>query len=336
MQIFKNPIHSLKKKKFFIIILIFLTLISIYSLPVLTKNIIANTSTDKEIKNSYITTKATNNKENLRQKLNVEVILYAGQRKKLTLSECTVEEALKKANITVGNNDVINFDMSSKIFDNIKICIDKHETIDKEIIEPIPFDIVQRNVDYLNKKTTKTESLGKNGERIRKIRSELINGKIINSYEIENETTCPPEAKIILVGTHNPNIEISKKAVINNVIDINYDNKILKLKDGTELKYSRELSGQATAYTADRPGARTSTGKVAKRGMVAVDPKKISYGTKLYIQTANGSYEDYGYATADDTGGAMRAGHALVDLYMDSVSECINFGRRNVRIFVIG
>jgi 3D (Asp-Asp-Asp) domain-containing protein len=66
----------------------------------------------------------------------------------------------------------------------------------------------------------------------------------------------------------------------------------------------------------------TSTGKIASRGMVAVDPKKIPYGTKLYIP-------GYGIAEAQDTGGAIRAYDGVqIDIVMDSYEEAIEWGVR--------
>ena len=72
----------------------------------------------------------------------------------------------------------------------------------------------------------------------------------------------------------------------------------------------------ATAYTAGfestgkRPGDRgygiTATGTKAKHGTVAVDPKVIPLGTELYIEDIGNIEGDYGYATALDTGGAIK------------------------------
>ena len=103
--------------------------------------------------------------------------------------------------------------------------------------------------------------------------------------------------------------------------------------EGNVVAYKSLLSGSATAYTAS-PGAITSTGKVAQYGYVAVDPSIIPYGTRLYITSTDGSYV-YGYAVAADTGGAMLSGKRLVDLYYNSVSECYQFGVRNVNVYIL-
>jgi 3D (Asp-Asp-Asp) domain-containing protein len=80
----------------------------------------------------------------------------------------------------------------------------------------------------------------------------------------------------------------------------------------------------ATAYT--WTGNRTATGTWPSRGTVAVDPLVIPLGTELHI-------EGYGPAVAADTGGDIQG--QIIDLYMDSYQECIEWGRRQVEVRVM-
>ncbi len=66
--------------------------------------------------------------------------------------------------------------------------------------------------------------------------------------------------------------------------------------------------------------------------VIAVDPKIIPLGSKVYVEGLNGAW-DYGYAVAADTGGAIK--NIKVDLYMDSHSETLNWGRKKVNIYVV-
>jgi 3D (Asp-Asp-Asp) domain-containing protein len=60
--------------------------------------------------------------------------------------------------------------------------------------------------------------------------------------------------------------------------------------------------------------------------VVAVDPKFIPLGTRLYV-------DGYGHAVAGDTGGAIKG--AKIDLGFDSNAEAIRFGRRKVTVRIL-
>jgi len=78
---------------------------------------------------------------------------------------------------------------------------------------------------------------------------------------------------------------------------------------------------ESTAYT--WTGCRTATGVWPSRGTVAVDPRVIPTGSKLWV-------EGYGEAVAADTGGDIQG--QRIDLYMDSEHECLQWGRRKVEV----
>jgi 3D (Asp-Asp-Asp) domain-containing protein len=82
----------------------------------------------------------------------------------------------------------------------------------------------------------------------------------------------------------------------------------------------------ATAYTAGSAGGSgmTAIGRRAGYGIVAVDPRFIPLGTRLYIT-------GYGYAVAGDTGGAI-VGHRI-DLGFDTLRSALLFGRRDVTVY---
>ena len=86
----------------------------------------------------------------------------------------------------------------------------------------------------------------------------------------------------------------------------------------------------ATAYTAGSaqgvPTGITASGLPAHYGVVAVDPRVIRLGSRLFI-------EGYGAAVAADTGGAIHGNR--IDLCMDSLRSAINFGRQPVKVYVL-
>ena len=84
----------------------------------------------------------------------------------------------------------------------------------------------------------------------------------------------------------------------------------------------------ATAYSSAEPGlsAYTALGTICQRGVIATDPYFIPLGTKVFIP-------GYGYAVAEDTGGAIVGNR--IDVAFDTVGECYEFGRQWIDLYII-
>ena len=91
----------------------------------------------------------------------------------------------------------------------------------------------------------------------------------------------------------------------------------------------RSIQVESTAYSRFDYGCGnyTANGNFLTKGLVAVDPNVIPLGTRLYI-------EGYGYAIADDTGGAIKGNR--IDLAFDSHEEAIQYGRKYINIYILG
>ena len=126
--------------------------------------------------------------------------------------------------------------------------------------------------------------------------------------------------------------EGTKAADAAQVSQLSVPDEIILDADGVPTSYTQALHGKSCAYTASA-GALMSTGKAVDQGYVAVNPDIIPYGSKLWIVADDG--EVYGYAIAADTGGSVGRNDILVDLFMWSYDECIQWGAKNVTIYVI-
>lgn len=126
--------------------------------------------------------------------------------------------------------------------------------------------------------------------------------------------------------------EGTKAADAAQVSQLSVPDEIILDADGVPTSYTQSLHGKSCAYTASA-GALMSTGKAVDQGYVAVNPSIIPYGSKLWIVADDG--EVYGYAIAADTGGSVGRNDILVDLFMWSYDECIQWGAKNVTIYVI-
>ncbi|PFG06317.1 3D domain-containing protein [Bacillus sp. es.034] len=108
--------------------------------------------------------------------------------------------------------------------------------------------------------------------------------------------------------------------------------KPAQAEPATEDKAVKELTVEATAYTADCAGCSgtTATGVNLKENpdakVIAVDPNVIPLGSKVYV-------EGYGYATAEDTGGAIKGNR--IDVFIPSKDQAVDFGRKTVNVKIL-
>lgn len=268
--------------------------------------------------------------------INIEVVrqknvnfTFNGTENNLTVKDGTVGEMLEAMNITLADDDQINVGLEEGLYDGMNIVLDRINNTEETYQEEIPFETVTKKTDDLEEGTTQIESEGVKGTCEVKVSKKIVNGEVVETNVIDKKVVTEPKSEIKLVGT--------RKKQLNSIscgcaTICNEDGKLID-HNGNPIYYSKKLSGPCTAYSASS-GARTATGELAQFGKVAVDPRIIPYGTKLYICSDDGSFV-YGYATASDTGSALKNGHTLVDLFYPSEGECISFGRRTLSIYFV-
>jgi len=266
--------------------------------------------------------------EVLRSEINVlrsfEVTVTAdGETKTLQVLGGTVSDALVKADIFLGSDDLLSAGYADALIAGMDIRVDRitYETVTKT--EKIPFEVNTEYTTVLKKGTSQVLVSGESGVNTSIYKNMFVNGKLESSVLQDKYTSKKPVTEKRLAGSASAtpvSTKVSGK-------DISLDAK------GQPLSYKTMYEGRATAYSA-RAGAGTASGRRAMVGHVAVDPNKIPYGSRLYIVSADGKFV-YGQAVAADTGTAMRTGHALVDLYFNTNAECRAFGARTLRVYVL-
>ncbi len=226
--------------------------------------------------------------------------------------EGTVENALNILGYEITDDDILNVDKNAQIEDDMKITLKKVTYVDEKSTEKISYKTVEKDSDDIMTGESEVSQKGVDGEKEVTKRCKYIDGKYDSTKVIDEKVTKEPVDKIVLNGTKRGTTTDSS---------------------GAPVSYSYMVSGSGTAYTA-APGALTATGVPVYEGGVAVNPAIIPYGSKLYIEAADGSHV-YGYATAIDTGGALMDGSAIVDLFYFSYDDCVSFGRRDVNVYVL-
>ncbi len=207
----------------------------------------------------------------------------------------------------------------------IKLQTRTEETVTET--QNIPFETEVKLVNTLNKGVEEIAQEGKPGKKEIISKVVYLSGEETDRYVTEERIAEKPVNKIINRGTREP---VSK----NGIDGANF--AFAMKEDISNVEYSKELIMNASAYTAGyestgkRPGDKnygiTASGARVRPGIVAVDPRVIPLGTKLYV-------EGYGYSIAADTGGAIKGNK--IDLYFENVSEAKKFGRRNIKVYVL-
>ena len=299
--------------------------------------------------------KSENNQPEKKMTVSIQV---DGQTCSVELSEGTVRDALDKAGVTLENADVCTPSAGARLSDGLRILVTRVTYKEEVVTQPVAYRTIRKNDATLNKGTTKVAQAGTEGVRTIVTRYTEINGVLVGETVVSDSVTTEPTDRIILVGTkvvygkyHGMKIDIAPQtteidlatqaALIGNDArpgstswraTVHNDGTITD-QFGNTVSYQTMVSGRATAYYA-KPGAGTSTGRKASYGVVAVDPKIIPYGTKMFICSADGSVV-YGYAIAGDTGGTLLKGTVLVDVYFNNYNQCVWFSSKNMNIYIL-
>ncbi len=234
-------------------------------------------------------------------------------KKKITLkmTEGTVAQAIKKSGLAADLDAKVVPARAEKVKADMVITISVRTSKTQTEKAVIPYETITRKTNDLYEGEKQVTQKGVNGEKT--VTYELIyeDGKQIDKTLSATTITKQPRNEIVSVGT-------KKKEVVSAA--------------GT-LAFKKVINVVATAYSGEISAGRiTCLGKVPHWGTVAVDPRVIPLGTKMYIASSDGSVV-YGYCTAGDTGGAIKG--ARVDLWMPTERECNAFGRRPMKVYIL-
>jgi uncharacterized protein YabE (DUF348 family) len=242
-----------------------------------------------------------------------------GETRNILTAEEDVASVLAYQEVVLGKEDTVSLDLNQKIQNGLKIAITRVNTVIDIETESIDYSTVVKKDYNAYEGTKSTVQQGQAGERQIKTQVVYEDGKEVSRTVVSDSVVKQPVDEIVSVGTLGQ----------------------LALSRGGTITYTNTISMKATAYTLSysdtgkNPGdagyGKTASGRYVVRdsngySTVAVDPRVIPLGTKLYV-------EGYGYAIAADTGGAVKGN--IVDLYFDTKSDCYNFGVRKVKVYVL-
>ncbi len=259
-----------------------------------------------------------------------------GKTVKKTVSGKTVEHALEAAKISLSGDDFTKPELSQKLKNGMAITVYRVEKTQRTETEAVAYgtDYELSDAQYEDQRTLL--KAGVKGSKAVVYEDKFIDGKLVSSTALSEEILEAPENELVRKGTKKRPASLktypSSLPVGTPISEMANPSYLTLGTNGIPTTYSKVINAKATAYCI--PGGITSTGKRAQTGYIAVDPKEIPYGTEMYIVSADGRYV-YGYCIAADTGSYIYDVDWTVDLFMNSEQQCVNWGRRDVIIYVL-
>jgi len=244
-------------------------------------------------------------------------VAISGEKLEVLSAEDTVGEMLAAEGITYDEKDKVYPGVQAVLSKDMEVRIVKvteEEIIEKETIE---YTKEIKKMPEWEVGVSKKLRDGSNGEITRTIKITYEDGVEKKREVISEEITKEPVSELTALGTINTRV----------------------LSRGETIKFKKMLVMKATSYTDDiastgKDGGNTATGTKPRRipgggkwSTVAVDPKVIPLGTKLWV-------EEYGYAIAEDVGGAVKGN--IIDLFFTRDSqEYLDWYTHKVKVYIL-
>lgn len=296
---------------------------------------------------TYITQSGIGMSEITIQRKQTVQIVYGGKTLSVSSYGETVESLLERMNITISPDDVVSEALSAHTSDGMVITIRQTVTQTETYTVSTPYATRYCYDATLAEGEQVVLTKGVEGQVMRTASVHYVDGKEVSRTVLSETVVSQRVDALIAIGTYEeaPNyseivyeeeeIPATKPEKEKEVELPVIDGGVITTPDGETLTYTGTMQAVATAYHNTDPGCTiyTATGTLCRVGAIAVDPRVIPYGTRMYIVTNDGQYV-YGLAVAEDCGGSIKGNR--VDLYYDSVDECWEFGIRNCTIYFLG
>ena len=255
------------------------------------------------------------------------VVMYCGEKMDVLIEDDTVGALLERVGIPTGEGYQVSCDLSDEPVDGMTITVDHHVILEEVYTVDVPFDITTVEDPYMLEGDERIVTEGVVGQELYTAEVEYHNAVEVRRTIKNKEVVQQPQKQVVAVGTGEMVGEKADKPLIGE--------DVIVLPTGEVLTYYKKDTYVATAYTKYDEGCNDTTACMTKVkwGVVAVDPRLIPYGTRMYIMTPSGNFI-YGIGTAEDCGGGIKG--KRLDLYMPTLSQAFKFGRKDVTVYFLG
>ena len=238
----------------------------------------------------------------------------------------TVAQLLERSGITLKETSVVSVAQDTLVTDGMIIVITDTVVSTETYTLSIPFTVTYQDTDLLEAGKEVILTTGKDGQMVCTADVTYINGQESSRNVTEAKMISEPVTQVVARGTGDGKPSGSKKPIIGDGVIIT--------PEGDVLTYTKVDTFVATSYNRTEVGGEiTSTGTKTHVGVVAVDPRVIPYGTRMFIVTKDGKYI-YGVGTAEDCGGDIK--NKRLDLFYETDAESRAFGVRDCWVYFLG
>ena len=289
--------------------------------------ILGQAGMDLQEDDTYVTTGATG--ITIRRPQTV-YICYHGEWMGVSTPGETAGELLARMNLDVDGEDVLSHSLETPTFEGMELRVDRVVCQQETYTSTLEHETTYCTDATIPEGHREVLIQGRDGELRCTANVTYINGVETEREVLSQDVTIAPVTEIVAQGTGTA----AETAVDPEAMPIIGDGYIT-LPTGEVLTYTDTATVRATAYTHTDAGCDliTATGSTVHVGTVAVDPRYIPYGTRMFIVANDGSYI-YGISEAEDCGGAIKGDR--VDLYFPTYAECMAFGWRTCTIYFLG
>lgn len=236
-----------------------------------------------------------------------------------------VWELLERLGIDWGERDRISAPLDQQVYDGMLLTVELENQEIQTYTAVLPYETTFCADPDMPAGEKRVLIQGRNGKVCCTALVTYRNGTEQSREIIREDVTVQPVPGVVAVGTGLISDQPREDAAP--VIG----NGLIRLPTGEVLTYSNEITSLATAYC-DK--GKTATGTQARVGAIAVDPRCIPYGTRMFIVTLDGEYV-YGIATAEDCGSGEYIYDTRIDLHFDTYKECRQFGARWCKVYFL-
>lgn len=234
------------------------------------------------------------------QMYRVDFTFYKKDTVSCSTPQRTVGELIDLLGLELDENELARVDLNGVISEDTEVNVDCVEYGTDTATVSVDYETRYVDIQTIPRGTTQVYQQGKAGTKTIEYKVTYLNGVESEREQTNEYISVSPTECIVYRG-------------VGGTVNVG----------GKSYNYSYYIDCRSTVYTG---GGTCATGVPASENVIAVDPRVIPLGTRVYV-------DGVGLRTAADTGGAIKGN--FIDIYYEpGNTRFIGYGIRNVRVYI--